>query len=113
MGMFQALIDALRTPDLRNKILFTLGMILVFRFLAHVPLPGVNQAQLTALLQNNQLINLLDLFSGAGLARCSIVALGVNADINASIIMTGLNQTIAVHERLSKEGEYGRNEASQ
>ena len=45
MGMFQALIDALRTPDLRNKILFTLGMILVFRFLAHVPLPGVNQAQ--------------------------------------------------------------------
>src|SRR2546430_11622626 len=113
MGMFQALIDALRTPDLRNKILFTLGMILVFRFLAHVPLPGVNQDQLNALLQNNQLINLLDLFSGGGLARFSIVALGVNPYINASIIMTLLNQTIPALERLSKEGEYGRNKINQ
>src|SRR2546426_8662862 len=113
MGMFQALIDALRTPDLRNKILFTLGMILVFRFFAHVPLPGVNQAQLTALLQNNQLINLLDLFSGGGLARFSIVALGVNPYINASIIMTLLNQPIPALERLSKEGEYGRNRINQ
>src|SRR2546425_10494899 len=113
MGMFQALIDALRTPDLRNKILFTLGMILVFRFLAHVPLPGVNQDQLNTLLQNNQLINLLDLFSGGGLARFSIVALGVNPYINASIIMTLLNQTIPALERLSKEGEYGRNRINQ
>src|SRR5256886_2919585 len=113
MGMFQALIDALRTPDLRNKILFTLGTILVFRFLAHVPLPGVNQDQLNALLQNNQLINLLDLFSGGGLARFSIVALGVNPYINASIIMTLLNQTIPALERLSKEGEYGRNKINQ
>ena len=113
MGMFQALIDALRTPDLRNKILFTLGMILVFRFLAHVPLPGVNQDQLNTLLQNNQLINLLDLFSGGGLARFSIVALGVNPYINASIIMTLLNQTIPALERLSKEGEYGRNKINQ
>src|SRR4029078_11776426 len=109
MGMFQALIDALRTPDLRNKILFTLGMILVFRFLAHVPLPGVNQDQLNALLQNNQLINLLDLVSGGGRARVSLVALGVNPYINASIIMTLLNQTIPALENLSKEGEYGRN----
>src|SRR3989440_4826321 len=113
MGMFQALIDALRTPDLRNKILFTLGMILVYRFLAHVPLPGVNQDQLNTLLQNNQLINLLDLFSGGGLARFSIVALGVNPYINASIIMTLLNQTIPALERLSKEGEYGRNKINQ
>src|SRR5213083_132402 len=113
MGMFQALIDALRTPDLRNKILFTLGMILVFRFLAHVPLPGVNQDQLNALLKNNQLINLLDLFSGGGLARFSIVALGVNPYINASIIMTLLNQTIPALENLSKEGEYGRNKINQ
>src|SRR2546429_677410 len=113
MGMFQALIDALRTPDLRNKILFTLGMILVFRFLAHVPLPGVNQDQLNALLQSSAFVNLLDLFSGGGLARFSIVALGVNPYINASIIMTLLNQTIPVLERLSKEGEYGRNRINQ
>ena len=113
MGMFQALIDALRTPDLRNKILFTLGMILVFRFLAHVPLPGVNQDQLNALLQSSAFVNLLDLFSGGGLARFSIVALGVNPYINASIIMTLLNQTIPALERLSKEGEYGRNRINQ
>src|SRR5438067_2319833 len=111
--MFQALIDALRTPDLRNKILFTLGMILVFRFLAHVPLPGVNQDQLNALLQSSAFVNLLDLFSGGGLARFSIVALGVNPYINASIIMTLLNQTIPALERLSKEGEYGRNKINQ
>src|SRR5438045_8437370 len=113
MGMFTALIASMRTPDLRNKILFTLGMIVVFRFLAHVPLPGVNEAQLQTLLQNNQLLNLLDLFSGGGLARFSIVALGVNPYINASIIMTLLNQTIPALERLSKEGEYGRNKINQ
>jgi preprotein translocase subunit SecY len=113
MGMFQALIDSIRTPDLRNKILFTVGMIVVFRFLAHVPLPGVNEAQLQTLLQNNQLLNLLDLFSGGGLARFSVVALGVNPYINASIIMTLLNQTIPALERLSKEGEYGRNRINQ
>jgi len=108
-----ALIDALRAPDLRNKILFTLGMLVVFRFLAHVPLPGVDQAQLATVLANNQLLSLLDLFSGGGLARFSVVALGVNPYINASIIMTLLNQTIPALERLSKEGEYGRNRINQ
>src|SRR5207302_9407229 len=57
--------------------------------------------------------NLLDLFSGGGLARFSVVALGVNPYINASIIMTLLNQTIPALERLSKEGEYGRNRINQ
>ncbi|MBI2325304.1 MAG: preprotein translocase subunit SecY [Chloroflexi bacterium] len=108
-----ALSDSLRAPDLRNKILFTLGMLVVFRFLAHVPLPGVDQAQLTTVLNNNQLLSLLDLFSGGGLARFSVVALGVNPYINASIIMTLLNQTIPALERLSKEGEYGRNRINQ
>src|SRR3989449_5285779 len=113
MGMFTALIDAFRTPDLRNKILFTLGMLVVFRFLAHVPLPGVNQDQLQALMQNNQLLNLLDLFSGGGLARFSVVALGVNPYINASIIMTLLQQTIPALEHLAKEGVSGRNKINQ
>ncbi len=108
-----ALTDSLRAPDLRNKILFTLGMLVVFRFLAHVPLPGVDQAQLATVLANNQLLSLLDLFSGGGLARFSVVALGVNPYINASIIMTLLNQTIPALERLSKEGEYGRNRINQ
>ena len=107
--MLNALIDAFRTRDLRNKLLFTLAMLVVFRFLAHVPLPGVNQDQLQNVLNNNALLNLLDLFSGGGLAKLSVVALGVNPYINASIIMTLLQQTIPALERLSKEGEYGRN----
>src|SRR5919204_1644758 len=113
MGMFAALLEAFRTPDLRNKILFTLGMLVVFRFLAHVPLPGVDQTQLQSVLQGSQLLNLLDLFSGGGLAKLSVVALGVNPYINASIIMTLLNQTIPALEQLSKEGEYGRNKINQ
>ncbi|MGH2450915.1 MAG: preprotein translocase subunit SecY [Candidatus Limnocylindria bacterium] len=113
MGMFTALIDAFRAPDLRNKILFTLGMLVVFRFLAHVPLPNVDQEQLQNVLTNNQLLSLLDLFSGGGLARFSVVALGVNPYINASIIMTLLNQTIPALTALSKEGEYGRNKINQ
>src|SRR5438128_5400236 len=113
MGMFSALLEAFRTPDLRNKILFTLGMLVVFRFLAHVPLPGVDQTQLQNVISGSQLLNLLDLFSGGGLARLSVVALGVNPYINASIIMTLLNQTIPALENLSKEGEYGRNKINQ
>jgi preprotein translocase subunit SecY len=111
--MFAALLEAFKTPDLRNKILFTLGMLVVFRFLAHVPLPGVDQTQLQNVLNGSQLLNLLDLFSGGGLARLSVVALGVNPYINASIIMTLLNQTIPALENLSKEGEYGRNKINQ
>src|SRR5688500_4407877 len=88
-------------------------MLVVFRFLAHVPLPGVDHEQLTAVLNSNQLLNILDLFSGGGLARFSVVALWVNPYINASIIMTLLNQTIPALEALSKEGEYGRNRINQ
>src|SRR5438132_13526876 len=101
MGMFTALIDAFRTPDLRNKILFTLGMLVVFRFLAHVPLPGVNQDQLQILLQNNQLLNLLDLFSGGGRARFSVVALWVDPCFNTSITLFISNQPITAYGRLS------------
>jgi len=111
--VFETFRDAFKAADLRAKILYTFAMLLVFRFLAHVPLPGVDQAQLQNILQSNQLLNLLDLFSGGGLARFSVVALGVNPYINASIIMTLLNQTIPPLERLSKEGEYGRNKINQ
>src|SRR6266540_3778565 len=113
MGMFAALLEAFRTPDLRNKILFTLGMLVVFRFLAHVPLPGVDQAKLLEVINSSQLLNLLDLFSGGGLAKLSVVAVGLKKYINASIIMSLLNQTIPALERLSKEGEYGRNRINQ
>src|SRR2546429_9636815 len=94
MGMFNALLEAFRTPDLRNKILFTLGMLVVSRFLAHVPLPGVDQTQLQNVISGSQLLNLLDLFSAGGLARLSVVAIGGNPYLNAPIIITALNQTL-------------------
>ncbi len=111
--MLEALGGALRAPDLRRKILFTAGMLIVFRLLAHVPVPGVDQAKLTDLVNQNTLLNLLDLFSGGGLARFSVVAMGVNPYINASIIMQLLIGVIPALERLSKEGEFGRNRINQ
>ncbi len=107
--MFESLLNAFRAPDIRRRILVVLGLLIAFRFLAAVPVPGVDPAQLASFLEGNPLFGLLNLFSGGGLANFSVVALGLNPYINASIIMTLLNQTIPALERLSKEGEYGRN----
>ena len=111
--MFEALGGALRAPDLRRKIVFTAAMLVLFRLLAHVPVPGVDQRNLDQLINQNQLLGLLDLFSGGGLARFSVVAMGVNPYINASIIMQLLIGVVPALERLSKEGEYGRNRINQ
>jgi preprotein translocase subunit SecY len=113
LSMLEALAGAFRAADLRRKILFTLGMLIVFRFLAHVPVPGVDQARLDEVIRDTPLLNILDLFSGGGLARFSVVAMGVNPYINASIIMQLLIGVIPALERLSKEGEYGRNRINQ
>ncbi|MDQ3871865.1 MAG: preprotein translocase subunit SecY, partial [Chloroflexota bacterium] len=69
--MFDALVNALRAPDIRRRILFVLGMLVIFRFLAHVPVPGVNQQALTNFLESNDFLQLLNLFSGGGLANFS------------------------------------------
>jgi preprotein translocase subunit SecY len=91
--MIESLLNAFRAPDIRRRILFVAGILIVFRFLSHVPVPGANAASLSTLFSGNQLLGLLDLFSGGGLSRFSIVGLGVNPYINASIIiqlMTGV-----------------------
>ena len=85
--MFEALLNAFRAPDIRRRILFVAGILLVFRLLAHVPVPGVNRARSGSSSTTTPIFGLLDLFSGGGLANFSIVALGVNPYINASIIM--------------------------
>ena len=71
------MIDAFRTPDLRGRLLFTLGALVIFRMLAHIPVPGVDRSQLGALFESNDLVAFFDLFSGGGLRNLSIVALGV------------------------------------
>jgi preprotein translocase subunit SecY len=111
--VFEGLLNAFRAPDLRRRILFVAGAILVFRLLAHVPTPGVDKAQLTNFLNNNAIFGLLDLFSGGGLTNFSIVALGVNPYINASIIMQLMTGVVPSLQALQREGEYGRTKINQ
>ena len=111
--MIESLVTAFRAPDIRRKILFTLGILLVFRVLTSVPVPGVDQAQLANLFNSNQLLGLLDLFSGGGLATASIIGMGVNPYINASIIMQLMQGVIPSLGELAREGEYGRNRLNQ
>jgi preprotein translocase subunit SecY len=111
--MLQALLNAFRLPDLRQKLLFTLGLLVVFRFIAHVPMPGVNLAALERLFEDNQFVGFLDLFSGGALASFSIAAMGVYPYITASIIMQLLVPVIPRLTEISKEGESGRNKINQ
>jgi len=111
--VIDSVVTALRAPDIRRKILFTLGILLIFRILTNVPVPNVNQDQLANLFKSNQLLGLLDLFSGGGLATASIVGMGVNPYINASIIMQLMQGVIPSLMELSREGEYGRNKLNQ
>ncbi|MEW6223563.1 MAG: preprotein translocase subunit SecY [Chloroflexota bacterium] len=111
--MFEALFNAFRAPDLRRRILYVALIILVFRALAHVPVPGVDPDQLKSFLESNAIFGLLDLFSGGGLANFSIVALGVNPYINASIIMQLMTGVVPSLQALQREGEYGRTKINQ
>jgi preprotein translocase subunit SecY len=106
--LLQASIDAFSLPDLRSKILFTLAMLALYRFAAHIPMPGIDQLQLDNLFRNNQLLGFLDLFSGGALRRMSIVALGVFPYITASIVMQLLTPVVPTLQELSREGEAGR-----
>jgi len=111
--VFEGLLNAFRAPDLRRRILFVAGAILVFRLLAHVPVPGVDKSQLGNFLNNNSIFGLLDLFSGGGLTNFSVVALGVNPYINASIIMQLMTGVVPSLQALQREGEYGRTKINQ
>jgi preprotein translocase subunit SecY len=111
--VFDSLLNAFRAPDIRRRILYVLGLLIVFRFLATVPVPGVDRAQLDAFLEGNPLFGLLNLFSGGGLASFSVVALGLNPFINASIIMQLMQGVVPSLQALSREGEYGRNKITQ
>lgn len=111
--MLQALLNAFRIPDLRQKLLFTLGLLVAFRFIAHVPMPGVNLRALENLFESNQFVGFLDLFSGGALASFSIASMGVYPYITSSIIMQLLVPVIPRLTDLSKEGESGRNKINQ
>jgi preprotein translocase subunit SecY len=111
--MLQAVINAFKIPDLRAKILFTLAMLVIFRCIASIPIPGVDRDGLRAFIENNQLLGMLNLFSGSGLTNFSIVALGVYPYITASIIMQLMTPIIPRLNELSMEGQQGRNKINQ
>jgi preprotein translocase subunit SecY len=111
--VFDALVNAFRAPDIRRRILFVLAMLVVVRGLAHVPVPGVDKNALDQVITGNPFLQLLDLFSGGGLASFSIIALGVNPYINASIIMQLMTGVVPKLQQLQREGEYGRNKINQ
>lgn len=106
--LLQAAIDAFRVPDLRGRILFTLGILALYRFIAHVPIPGVDQAALSNQFQTNQLLGFLDLFSGGAMRRLSVAAMGVYPYITSSIVFQLLIPVVPALQRMSKEGEMGR-----
>ena len=111
--LIQSMIDAMRVPDLRAKILFTLAMLTVFRFVAHVPVPGVDSQALAQAFEQQALLGFLDLFSGGALSDFSIAALGVYPYITSSIVMQILVPVVPSLKALGQEGEYGRQRINQ
>ncbi|HSX48463.1 MAG TPA: preprotein translocase subunit SecY [Candidatus Nanoarchaeia archaeon] len=112
-----ALQRAYRSPDLRNRVLVVLALIVLFRALAHVPVPVPNNVALAKFLRTlfdqSKLLGFADLFSGGALSNFSIIMMGVGPYINASIIIQLLTQVIPKLEALSKEGEQGREKLNQ
>jgi len=106
--LIQAMVDMWALPDLRRRILFTIGMLVVFRFITHVPLPIVPTEALAEYFRENLLLGMLDLFSGGAMANFSIAALGVYPYITSSIVMQLLVPVIPRLQALSQEGELGQ-----
>lgn len=106
--MWDKILQAWKIKDVRNKLLFVVAMLVVFRVVAHIPIPGIDIAGLRAMLAGNQLVGMLDLFSGGTIKSFSIIMLGVGPYITASIIIQLLTMIIPQMEELSKEGEQGQ-----
>jgi preprotein translocase subunit SecY len=106
--LFQAMKDIVALPDLRQRLLFTLMILVIFRFLVHIPLPGVDTEALSNLFEQNQLLGMLNLFSGGAMKNFSVAALGVYPYITTSIIMQLLVPVIPALQRIAQEGEAGQ-----
>jgi preprotein translocase subunit SecY len=109
--MLKSVLQALQVPDLRRRVLFTLAMMLVFRFIAHIPVPNLDPNALASLreaLQSNQLAQLLNIFAGGALQNLSVASMGVYPYITAQIIVQLLQPLIPALNDLRKEGEQGR-----
>lgn len=107
--MFKTFIDSLKEKDIRNRILFTIAMLLVFRIGSCIPIPGINKEYLTRIFSSDTgLLNLFDLFSGGSFSNFTLFALGVTPYITASIIMQLITYISPRMENLQKEGREGK-----
>lgn len=111
--LLQSVVAAMKIPDLRNKLLFVFAMLAIFRFLAQVPVPGVEREALANFFRDNELFGFLDVFSGGALRSLSVVALGVFPYITSSIIMQLMVPVFPQLRDISKEGESGRQRINQ
>src|SRR4029077_13839630 len=113
--MFEKLANIFRIPDLRKRILFTLGLLAVYRLGGHIPTPGVNADKLAQFFEQNRgsFLGFVDLFSGGHLRRLTIFALGIMPYITASIILQLLTVVYEPLAKLQKEGELGRKKITQ
>jgi preprotein translocase subunit SecY len=108
VNLLEALGKAIRIPELRRKLLFTLALLLAFRLLASIPVPNINETELQSVMNGSSLLGLLSLFSGSSGVSFTIVGLGLNPYINATIIMQLMTVVSVRLKELSKEGEVGR-----
>lgn len=111
--MLESLKSALKVSELRTKLLYTLGMIFIFRVGAHIPVPGVNTERFAELVNSGLIFGFFDVISGGALKNFAIFAMGITPYINASIIMQLLTVVIPHLERLAKEGDEGRKKITQ
>lgn len=111
--MIQAARNAFKLPDLRRRILITFLILVVYRLAAHIPVPNVDPVALRQVFEANQLLGLLDMFSGGAMSDFSVMAMGVYPYITASIVMQLLMPLIPRLEEIFKEGEAGRNKMEQ
>ncbi len=112
-SLLAPILNSFKIPELRKKIIITAAIVTVYRIAAHIPVGGVDLIALRQLFQGNQLLGLLDIFSGGTLGNFSIISLGLNPYINASIIIQLLTMVFPSLEALQKEGEYGRQKMNQ
>jgi len=111
--MFNKLKQVWKIKDLRNSIFFVFFILVIFRIAAHIPIPNIDVSNLKEFFQSNQVLGLLNMLSGGGMERFSVVALGIGPYITASIIFQLLTMVIPALEALTKEGESGQHKINQ
>src|SRR5262245_32914561 len=115
MKFFEAFANMFRVPDLRKRLLFTLGLLAVYRLGSHVFMPGINPAKWEEFFssQSGSIFGFFDLFAGGNIRRLTVFALGIMPYITSSIILQLLTVVVPTLEKLQKEGELGRRKITQ